>query len=190
MSSVFIFTIKDPVYTGKDIFLNGQKLAQIFSRFIEAVYKPRRIFLSSPHRSERVGIIKTESARTRIPLFHISHNAPYLPPKFCLSIAFNFSCDGCKTQDKWKTKVMQNLGGGGGQLRRIMGNVEVACSLFLKSHVFQVRLRPGEMSYDVACSACSRLSVSGEDAKVKGTRNSSSRFLNSAGPTISEPGTG
>ena len=45
--------------------------------------------------------------------------------------------------------------------------------------------------------ACSRLSDSGEDAKVKGTRKvsggklfSSSRFLNSTGPTISEPGTG
>ena len=48
--------------------------------------------------------------------------------------------------------------------------------------------------------ACSRLSDSGEDAKVKGTRKvggqfppvllSSSRFLNSADPTISEPGTG
>ena len=43
--------------------------------------------------------------------------------------------------------------------------------------------------------ACSRLSDSGEDAKVKGTRKvggeklfSSSRFLNSTGPTISEPG--
>ena len=100
MSSVFIFTIQDPVYTGKDILLNGQKLAQIFSRFIEAVYKPRRNFLSSPDRSERVGIIKTESARTRIRFFYISHNAPYLPPKFCMSTVFNFSCDGCKTQEK------------------------------------------------------------------------------------------
>ena len=58
-----------------------------------------------------------------------------------------------------------------------MGNVEEACSHFLKSHVFQVRSRPGEMSYDVACSACSRLADSGEDAEVKGTRNSSSGFL-------------
>ena len=66
-------------------------------------------FLSSPDRSGRVGIIKTESVRTRIRLFHISHNAPYLPPKFCISIVFNFSCDGCETQEKWKTKVMQNL---------------------------------------------------------------------------------
>ena len=39
--------------------------------------------------------------------------------------------------------------------------------------------------------ACSRLSDSGENAKEKGTRKVSSlRFLNSAEPTISEPGTG
>ena len=57
--------------------------------------------------------------------FHISYNALYLPPKFCVSIIFNFSWDGCNTQEKWKTKVVQNLGGGG-QIRCIMGNVEVA----------------------------------------------------------------
>ena len=47
--------------------------------------------------------------------------------------------------------------------------------------------------------ACSRLLDSGEDAEVKGTRKVggakkllflSTRFLKSAGPTISEPGTG
>ena len=39
--------------------------------------------------------------------------------------------------------------------------------------------------------ACSRLSDSGEDTKSwRGVLFSSSRFLNSAGPTISEPGTG
>ena len=45
---------------------------------------------------------------------HISHNAPYLPPsplpKFYISIVFNFAWDGCNTQEKWKTKVMKNLG--------------------------------------------------------------------------------
>ena len=40
--------------------------------------------------------------------FHISHNAPNLPP--------------CNTQDKWNTKVMQNLNR---QIRCIIGNVEV-----------------------------------------------------------------
>ena len=35
------------------------------------------------------------------------------PPKFCISIIFNFSWDGCNIQEKWKTtwKVMQNFGG-------------------------------------------------------------------------------
>ena len=31
--------------------------------------------------------------------------------KFCISIVFNFSWDGCDTQEKWKTKVMQNFRG-------------------------------------------------------------------------------
>ena len=32
--------------------------------------------------------------------FHTPHNAPYLPPKFCISIVFNFSWDDCNTQEK------------------------------------------------------------------------------------------
>ena len=39
-------------------------------------------------------------------------------PKFCISIIFNFSWEGCNAQEKWKTKVMQNFGG---QIRCIMG---------------------------------------------------------------------
>ena len=42
---------------------------------------------------------------------HISQNATFLPPKFCISIVFNFSRDRCNTQEKWKTKIMQNFGG-------------------------------------------------------------------------------
>ena len=36
------------------------------------------------------------------------------PPKFCISIIFNLSWDGCNIQKKWKTAwtVLQNLGGG------------------------------------------------------------------------------
>ena len=45
------------------------------------------------------------------------------PPRFCINIVFNSSWDGCNTHEKWKTKVVQNLGG---QIRCIMGNVEVA----------------------------------------------------------------
>ena len=53
------------------------------------------------------------------PLAHL----PFIcPPKFCISIVFNFSWDGCNTQEKWKTKVVQNSGG---QIRCIMGDVQV-----------------------------------------------------------------
>ena len=36
------------------------------------------------------------------------------PPKFCITIVFDFSWDECNTQEKLKTMVMQNLRGGGG----------------------------------------------------------------------------
>ena len=44
------------------------------------------------------------------------------PPKFCITIVFNFSWDGCSTQEKWKKKIMQNFGG---QISCIMGDVQV-----------------------------------------------------------------
>ena len=47
------------------------------------------------------------------------------PPKFYISIVFNFSWDGCNIQEKWKTKVTQNVGR---QIRCIMGDVQVAYS--------------------------------------------------------------
>ena len=53
---------------------------------------------------------------------HISHNAPYLPLKFCTSIVFTFSWNSCNTLERWKTKVMQNLGG---QIRCLMGDMQV-----------------------------------------------------------------
>ena len=43
--------------------------------------------------------------------FHIDHNAPSLPPKFCITIVFYFSWDNCNTQEKLETMVMQNFGG-------------------------------------------------------------------------------
>ena len=39
--------------------------------------------------------------------FHIDHNAPCLPPKFCFNIRFNiqyFSWDDCNIKEKLKTK--------------------------------------------------------------------------------------
>ena len=44
-----------------------------------------------------------------------------------LSIVFKFSLDGCNTQEKWKTKVMQNLGA---EISWIMEKVEVAYEYF------------------------------------------------------------
>ena len=36
------------------------------------------------------------------------------PPKFSISIVINLFRDNCNTQEKLKTKVIQNSGGGGG----------------------------------------------------------------------------
>ena len=45
--------------------------------------------------------------------------------KFGMSVVFNSSWDGCiNTQEKWKTKTMQSFGGG--QIRCIIGDVQVA----------------------------------------------------------------
>ena len=64
------------------------------------------------------------SVLTSIRHCHISHNEAYLPPKkSCISFGFNFSWDGCYTQEKWKTQVTKTLGV---QIRCIMENVEVA----------------------------------------------------------------
>ena len=70
--------------------------------------------------------------------------------------------------------------------------------MYLNSHqrlatekVISQSVTLGVLCFDLL--ACSRLSHNGEDAKIKGTRKvllSSSRSLNSAGSTISEPGTG
>ena len=67
---------------------------------------------------------------------HISHNAPYLPPQ-------RFSWDGCNTQDKWKVKVVQSFGG---QIRCIMGDVQVAKFY----HLFA----PAPPKYHVTLRAC------------------------------------
>ena len=49
------------------------------------------------------------------PFAHLSITHLVCPPKFCISVALNFSWDHCNTQEKLKTKIMQSfLGGGGG----------------------------------------------------------------------------
>ena len=67
------------------------------------------------------GTLLTLNATSTFPIMHL-----ICFPKFCISIVFNFSWDGCNTQEKWKTKVMQKFGaevGEGGQIWCIMGNV-------------------------------------------------------------------
>ena len=43
--------------------------------------------------------------------FHIDQNAPCLPPKFCITIVFNFSWDDCNTQKKLGTMVSAKFRG-------------------------------------------------------------------------------
>ena len=80
-----------------------------------------QLFLRSLLRMRRWGI-------RHFSTFPIMHLFPLPPPKFCLSIVFDSSWEGCNTQEKWKTKVMHfgGEGRGGGQIRGLMGNVEVA----------------------------------------------------------------
>ena len=47
------------------------------------------------------------------------------PPKFCISIVFNFSWDIQSSQEKLKIMLMQNFGG---LTKCIMGNVEMVNS--------------------------------------------------------------
>ena len=91
--------------------------------FIKSVIKKnQRILKWSRNAREE----NKKSRKITIRHFHISHNAPHLLLKFWISIVFNFSWDGCNTQEKWKTKVMQHIfWEGRGQIKCIMGNVEV-----------------------------------------------------------------
>ena len=55
------------------------------------------------------GTLLSLNATSTFPVMHL-----ICPPKFCISIVFNFSWDSCNTQEKWKTKGMQKFGGRGG----------------------------------------------------------------------------
>ena len=52
----------------------------------------------------------------------LSHNAPCLPSKICISIVF-VSWKNCNTQEKSQTKVMENFRG---QTRCLMADVQIA----------------------------------------------------------------
>ena len=79
---------------------------------------------------------------------HISHNASCLPlppspsfPKFCMSIVFDFSWDGYKTQENWKTKVMQNFFFFGGGVHYGKCGSGVWCGRGLRGQRHQTRLQ-------------------------------------------------
>ena len=64
------------------------------------------------------------------------HPHPHPPPpnilhKHCV----HFSWNGCNTQEKWETKVTQNLGWGA-QIRCITGDVQVACTRIFSRLIF------------------------------------------------------
>ena len=52
-------------------------------------------------------------------------NAPYWPTKILHNLCFSFLLGITAVQEKLKTMLVQNFGG---QIRCIMGNVEVACA--------------------------------------------------------------
>ena len=60
------------------------------------------------------------------------------PPKLSISTILNWSWDGCNIQEKWKTtwKVMQNFGG---QIRCIMGDVQVANPAILTEQGWSIK---------------------------------------------------
>ena len=95
----------------------------------------RTCLVPSPHYSTRVSMrfgsrgvcevvrrfqrVRRGDATSTFSIMHLIA-APPPPKKKCIGIVFN-----CNTQEKWKTKVMQSLGGG--QIRCItVENVEVA----------------------------------------------------------------
>ena len=57
--------------------------------------------------------------------FHISHNAPYFPPKFCITFVFRFSWVLQPSQEKLKTMLNAKFFflRGGGAIRNIMENM-------------------------------------------------------------------
>ena len=64
--------------------------------------------------------------------FHIPHNTPCLPPKICITFVFHFPWVLQSSQEKLKTMLMQNFGG---QTRCIMGDVEMANTIYTTSYL-------------------------------------------------------
>ena len=86
--------------------------------------------------------IRSQPMKKRTTPIYATRTSPVMcllcPPKFCISIIFNFSWDGCNIKEKWKTpwKVMQNLGG---QIRCIMGDVQVTNPAILTEQAWSIK---------------------------------------------------
>ena len=74
-------------------------------------------------RGRRERFVSFASLPFSLPSFPFSPETPDTQAKALFSI---FSWDGCNTQEKWKTKVMQNFGW---QIKCIMGDAQVAYTL-------------------------------------------------------------
>ena len=44
---------------------------------------------------------------------------PPAPPKFCITIVFDFSWEECNTQEKWEAIGLRKIWGGGGGVNKI-----------------------------------------------------------------------
>ena len=113
-----------------EYFLNLEFEVNVFlKRIIVLVYKhevistklERKLIISTNWLTAQI-MRETIYATSTFPIMHL-----ICLPKFCTTFVFHFSRVLQPSQEKLKTKVMQNFGrGGGGQIRCIMGNVEVA----------------------------------------------------------------
>ena len=69
--------------------------------------------LSQKHPNKKFNFFSTNNQLMNRPLSKIPQYSLFVPPKFCMSvyIAFIFSWDHSKTQEKMETMFMQNFGG-------------------------------------------------------------------------------
>ena len=101
--------------------------------------------------------VLTHSWLPSIRYFRISHNAPYFPSsprprlKFCITFVFHFSWVLQPSQEKLKTMLMKNFGG---QIRCIMGNVEVASWRWVEMTVHAIAKQLGIKIFTLTLPSC------------------------------------
>ena len=81
-------------------------------RLVIAFYARDRWMLCQSALWEFIGTLLSLNATSTFPIMHL-----ICSPKFCISIVFNFSWDGCNTQEKWEAtwlcRIWAGRGGGG-----------------------------------------------------------------------------